>query len=332
MKRFVDLAQFERDEVLSLLELARRLETQPEPHALAGKILGLVFFNPSLRTLASFQSGMARLGGSSFVITPGQGTWQLETRLGAVMNGAAAEHVREGIPVLASYCDALGIRAFADGKDLRNDLAETSFNAMAELVDKPFINLESAMNHPCQALADWKTLDDFGVARHGKFVLSWVYHPRALPLAVPSAAVHMAAMRGMKVVVLRPEGYALPAEVMEKARRAAAMSGGSVEETTDRAEALEGAQVIYAKEWGSTTYYGDPEGDARLRSGLLDWCVRKEWFDQTAQDCRLMHCLPVRRNTAVADDVLDGPRSIVQREAFNRLVAQMAVLYRMLKN
>ena len=163
-------------------------------------------------------------------------------------------------------------------------------------------------------------------------MLSWVYHPRALPLAVPSATVHMAAMRGMKVVVLRPEGYALPPEVMEKARRAAAASGGSVEETTDRAEALDGAQVIYAKEWGSTTYYGDPEGDARLRSGLMNWCVRNDWFDRTAQDCRLMHCLPVRRNTAVADDVLDGPRSIVQREAFNRLVAQMAVLYRMLKN
>ena len=332
MKRFVDLAQLERDEVLALLELARRLETQPEPHALAGKILGLVFFNPSLRTLASFQAGMLRLGGSSFVVTPGQGSWQLETRLGAVMNGAAAEHVREGIPVLASYCDALGIRAFADGKSLRNDLAETSFNAMAELVDKPFVNLESAMNHPCQALADWKTLDDFGVPSHGKFVLSWVYHPRALPLAVPAAAVHMAAMRGMKVVVLRPDGFALPPEVMEKARRAATLSGGSVEETTDRDEAMEGAQVVYAKEWGSTSHYGDAEGDAKLRSGLLDWCVRNDWFTRAAQDCRLMHCLPVRRNTAVADEVLDGPRSIVQREAFNRLVAQMAVLYRMLKN
>jgi N-acetylornithine carbamoyltransferase len=332
MKRFLDLAQFERDEVLSLLELARRLETQPEPHALAGKLLGLVFFNPSLRTLASFQAGMARLGGQSFVITPGQGTWQLETRLGAVMNGAAAEHVREGIPVLASYCDALGIRAFAEGKDLQNDLAETSFNAMAQLVDKPLINLESAMNHPCQALADWKTLDDFGIARHGKFVLSWVYHPRALPLAVPSAVVHMAAMRGMKVVVLRPEGYALPPEVMEKARRAAALSGGTVEESTNREEALEGAQIVYAKEWGSTTHYGDAEGDARLRGGLIDWCVRDDWFAQTAPDCRLMHCLPVRRNTAVADDVLDGPRSVVHREAFNRLVVQMAVLYRMLKN
>src|SRR5580658_3891469 len=124
MRRFLDLADFERDEVGAQLELARRLETSPEPHALAGKVLGLVFFNPSLRTLASFQTGMARLGGSSFVITPGQGTWQLETRPHAVMNGAAAEHIREGIPVLASYCDALGVRAFADGKDLEQDLHE----------------------------------------------------------------------------------------------------------------------------------------------------------------------------------------------------------------
>ena len=331
MKRFLDLADLQRDDVRALLDLARRLETTPEPQALAGKILGLVFFNPSLRTLASFQSGMAKLGGSSFVITPGQGTWQLETRIGAVMSGAAAEHVREGIPVLASYCDALGIRAFADGKDLRSDIAETAFNAMAEVVDKPLINMESAMNHPCQALADWKTMDDAGVPRNGKFVLSWVYHPRALPLAVPSAALHMAAMRGMDVTVLRPEGYALPSQIMDKARQAASVSGGSVRETSDRREALEGAQIIYAKEWGSTTHYGDAEADGHLRAGLTDWCVRNDWFTHAASDCRLMHCLPVRRNTAVADEVLDSPRSIVLREAYNRLTVQMAVLYKLLK-
>jgi N-acetylornithine carbamoyltransferase len=290
-----------------------------------------VFFNPSLRTLASFQAGMSKLGGTSFVITPGQGTWQLETRLGTVMNGAAAEHVREGIPVLASYCDALGIRAFADGKSLQHDLNETAFNAMADVVTKPLINLESAVNHPCQALADWKTMDDLGVARNGKFVLSWVYHPRGLPLAVPAAALHMAAQRGMEVVVARPEGYALPPEIMNKARKAAELSGGSVRETSDRREALEGAQVLYAKEWGSTQYYGDPEGDGRLRANLKDWCVKNEWFANAASDCRLMHCLPVRRNTAVADEVLDGPRSVVQREAYNRLVVQMAVLYKLLK-
>lgn len=330
MKRFLDLADFSRDEVLDLLALANRLQSHPQPQALAGRILGLVFLNPSLRTLASFQAGMARLGGSSFVITPGQGSWQMETRLGAVMNGASAEHVREGIPALASYCDALAIRAFADGKDLRADIAETTFRAMADLVGKPLINLESAVNHPCQALADWKTLDDLAVPQRAKFVLSWVNHPRALPLAVPAATVHMAAMRGMEVVVLRPEGFALPPAIMDKARAAANSAGGSLCETADRGEALAGAQIVYAKEWGSTTHYGNVEGDNLLRACLGDWCVRGDWFRYAAADCRLMHCLPVRRNVAVSDEVLDSSRSVVQHEAFNRLTAQMAVLHRLL--
>ncbi|HTL93774.1 MAG TPA: hypothetical protein VL176_15580, partial [Steroidobacteraceae bacterium] len=257
MKRFVDLAQLSGAEIASLLALASRLDAHPEPQALAGKILGLLFFNPSLRTLASMQAGMARLGGSSFVINPGHGTWHLETRSGVTMDGIAAEHVREGVPVLASYCDVLGIRAFAEGRDLETDLRETTFNQMASLIEKPLINLESAANHPCQALADWKTLDDLRVPSTAKFVLSWVYHPRALPLAVPAATVHMAALRGMEVVVLRPEGYALPKAIMDKARAAAALSGGSVSETSDRAAALEGAHVIYAKEWGSPEHYGD---------------------------------------------------------------------------
>ena len=141
----------------------------------------------------------------------------------------------------------------------------------------------------------------------------------------------MAALRGMEVIVARPEGFALPAAVMDKARKAAAASGGSVQETSDLRQALEGAHIVYAKEWGSTQYYGDVPADAKLRAELLHWCVRNDWFATTAPDCRLMHCLPVRRNTAIADEVLDGPRSIVQREAFNRLVVQTAVLYQMLK-
>ncbi len=330
MKRFLDLADFSREEVLALLDLARRLERSPEPRALAGRILGLVFFNPSLRTLASFQVAMARLGGSSFVINPGQGSWQLETRMGVTMDGAAAEHVREGLPVLASYCDALGIRAFAEGKDLASDLAESTFSAMASLIDKPLINLESAVNHPCQALGDWKTLDDLAVPRTGRFVLTWAYHPRALPLAVPAAALHMAALRGMEVVVLRPEGFALPAPVMARATRAAQISGGSVRETAEREEALTGADVLYVKEWGATDCYGDPQADRERRRALTGWCVHNDWFARTAPECRLMHCLPVRRNTAIADEVLDGARSAVQREAYNRLPAQMAVLHQML--
>jgi N-acetylornithine carbamoyltransferase len=276
------------------------------------------------------QAAMARLGGTSFVIAAGQGTWQLETRRGAVMNGAPAEHVREGVPVLSHYCDALGIRAFAGGVDLATDLAETSFKEMAGLVSKPLINMESAANHPCQALADWKTLDDIAVPRKAKFVLSWVNHPRALPLAVPAATVHMAAMRGMEVVVLRPDGFALPTPIMEKAAAAAGAAGGTLRETSDRDDAMNGAHVIYAKEWGSTSNYGNAEADARQRAALADWCVRDTWFSRAAVDCKLMHCLPVRRNVAVADEVLDSRRSVVQREAFNRLVVQTAVLHRLL--
>lgn len=331
MNRFLDLADYERDQVKDMLGLAARLQQHPQPQALAGKVLGLLFLNPSLRTLASFQSAVMRLGGTAVVITPGQGTWQMETRMGAIMDGNAAEHVREAVPVLASYCDALGLRMFSEGRDLAGDLAERQFKGLAELCDKPLINMESAMNHPCQALADWYTMDELAVPERGKFVLSWVNHPRALPLAVPSATVHMAAMRGMEVVVLRPEGYALPQAVMDKARQAAKAAGGSVRETDDRAEALKDAHVLYAKEWGSPLHYGNPEGEAQLRKGVSGWCVQNDWFDRTAASCRLMHCLPVRRNVAVADEVLDGPRSVVIREAFNRMVVQMAVLYRLLR-
>jgi N-acetylornithine carbamoyltransferase len=330
MKRFLDLADFERAEILDLLRLAQSLQDRPQPRALAGKILGLVFMNPSLRTLASMQAGMSRLGGDSFVITPGQGTWQLETRSNTIMNGAAAEHIREGIPVLASYCDALGVRAFAEGKNLADDLREPLFGMLETLCDKPLINLESAVNHPCQALADWRTLDELEVPTRAKFVLSWAYHPKPLPLAVPAATLHMAAMRGMEVVVLRPEGYAMPAAIMEKAYAGALASGGTVSETADRSAALAGADVVYAKEWGTTTYYGDFEADAKLRAELSDWCIRERWFERAAPAAKLMHCLPVRRNVAVADEILDGPRAVVKREAFNRLVVQMAVLHRML--
>ena len=223
------------------------------------------------------------------------------------------------------------IRAFADRKKIEDDIAEKRFTALTNLIDTPYINMESACNHPCQSLADWKTLDDFGMpANGGKFVLSWAYHPKALPLAVPAATLDMAARRGMDVTVLRPEGFELPAPVMAKAQFAAEASGGSLRETDDRAEAMEGAQVIYAKSWSSTRYYGQRKEDQEFRESLIDWCVDEGWFDSAAADCRFMHCLPVRRGVVVADEILDGPRSIVIPEARNRMLAQMAVLHQMM--
>lgn len=331
MKEFNDLADFQAGEVDALLELAGRLEKNPEPRALAGKVLALLFLSPSLRTLASFQAAMSRLGGGSFVISPNMSIHGLETRPGIVMDGMAAEHIREAVPVIASYGDAIGIRAFAQRESLADDLADKEFNAMWSLCNIPKINMESAINHPCQSLADWKTMDDLKVPRNGgKFVLSWAYHPRALPLAVPSATVHMAAMRGMDVTVLRPEGFELPEEIMEKTRKAAAASGGSVTETTDRAEAVEGANIIYAKSWSSTKAYGNLPADEDMRRGLESWCVDEPWFATAKKDARFMHCLPVRRGVVVADRVLDGPRSVVIQEARNRMFAQMAVLHQML--
>ena len=230
MHGFNDLSELAPETLEHLLELASRLEKHPEPRALEGKVLALLFLSPSLRTRTSFETAMMRLGGGSFVVSPESGIHGLETRPGVVMDGAAAEHIREAIPVLASYADVLGIRAFATKDSLEADIEDRDFRAMAELSPVPVINMESAIRHPCQSLADWKTMDDVGVARAGgKFVLSWANHPKALPLAVPSSTLQMAALRGMDVTVLRPDGFELPASIMAKARSL----GGSVRETDD---------------------------------------------------------------------------------------------------
>ncbi len=332
MKAFNDLADFSGEEIAALLELAILLDEKPEPKALTGKVLALLFLSPSLRTLASFQAAMIRLGGGAFVISPEMSIHGLESRPGIVMDGAAAEHIHEAVPVIASYGDAIGIRAFAERKDLELDLAETEFSSLTSLFDTPYINMESASNHPCQSLADWKTLDDLSIPENGgKFVLSWAYHPMPLPLAVPAATVHMAAMRGMDVTVLRPNGFELPEVIMDKARNAAAGSGGSVRETDDRTLAMEGANVIYAKSWSSTKHYGDRAADQELRRGLDQWCIDEPWFENAKDDCRFMHCLPVRRGVVVSERVLDGLRSVVIHEARNRMLVQMAVLHQMLK-
>jgi N-acetylornithine carbamoyltransferase len=333
MKFFNDLADLSIAETKELIALARRLDEKPEPRALEGKVLSLLFLNPSLRTLISFQSAMARMGGSTFVISPEMSIHGLESRSGIVMDGVAAEHIREAVPVIASYGDAIGIRAFAKRENLDDDLNDREFRELTSLVDKPYINMESAINHPCQSLADWKTMDDLGIpANGGKFVLSWTWHPQSLPFAVPAATVHMAAMRGMDVTVLRPEGFELPQVIMDKARQAAALSGGSVTETDDRSGAMQGSHVIYANTWASARHYGNKRAEEEIKPKLGTWCVDEPWFEKAAGDCRFMHCMPVRRGVTVTDRILDGPRSVVIPEARNRMLVQMALLHRMLSS
>jgi N-acetylornithine carbamoyltransferase len=331
VKYFNDLADLSATEVRELIALARKLDEKPEPRALEGKILSLLFLSPSLRTLASFQAAMVKLGGGTFVISPNMSIHGLESRSGIVMDGVAAEHIREAVPVIASYGDAIGIRAFAKRENLEDDLCDLEFRELTSHIHTPYVNMESAINHPCQSLADWKTMDDLGIpASDGKLVVSWTWHPRPLPLAVPAATVHMAAMRGMDVTVLRPENFDLPEAIMDKARRAAATSGGSVRETDDRSDAMRGAQVLYVNSWMSARHYGSRHAEDELKRGLRDWCVDEPWFVNAASNCRFMHCLPVRRGVTVADRILDGPRSVVIAEARNRMLVQMAVLHEML--
>ena len=328
MHAFNDLSDFSVEEILKLLELAERLEKQPEPAALAGRVLSLLFLSPSLRTLASFQAAMARLGGGSFVISPDMSIHGLATHSGIVMDGEAAEHIREAVPVIASYGDAIGIRARPNGNSGAVDLSDTEFKSLVDLVDVPYINMESAVSHPCQSLGDWKTLDDLKVpGAGGKFVLSWVFHPQAQPISVPASVLHMAAYRGMDVTLLCPNEFELPKKVVDKAAQAAAISGGTVRHTSDRAEALEGANVLYARSWSSQAH--SPGEDIR-RDEMALWRVGETWFKNAAKDCQFMHCMPVRRGVEVDDEVLDGPRSAIIRQAKNRMFVQMAILHRML--
>ena len=332
MKDFCDLADFSTEDVQRLLVQAKQLEKQQSTVALQGKVLALLFLNPSLRTLTSLQATMTRLGGGTFVISPEMSIHGLETRSGIVMDGTAAEHIKEAVPVIASYADAIGIRTIAPRHKLEDDLEDVYFQQLRSLCDIPVVNLESSIRHPCQSLADWKTLDDLAVPGNGgKLVFSWVYHPEALPLAIPGDTIHMAASRGMDVTVLCPEGFNLPQALLNRAQQAGAISGGSVKETSNRNEALEGAHVLYAGSWSSTRFYGNHVNDQKLRNEHADWCVDDSWFENLAADpSYFMHALPVRRGVEVEDHTLDSPRSVVVRQAQNRMYAQMSVLMELL--
>lgn len=312
---FLDLIELSEETIRMLLSLAGDLQDRRDSDLLRQKVVGLLFMNPSLRTLVSMQTAVAHLGGTSVVIQPGQGSWKLEIRDGVVMHGDAVEHVREALPVLAEYVDMLGVRCFAEGQNLDDDLDDLPIRRMAQLFGKPFINLESAASHPCQSLADWKTMDDLGIPSDGKFVLSWAYHPKALPYAVPQSALTMAVRRGMEVTVLCPPGFELPERI-----------AGRVRQTSDRDVALQGAHVLYAKSWALPSAYGDPEVDRMGREPFRDWTIAESWFRTARPEAKFMHCLPVRRNVKVTDQVLDGPRSAVIQQAGNRLHAQKAIL------
>jgi N-acetylornithine carbamoyltransferase len=330
-RHFTHLKDFAPEEFLALADAARALKaSSPKNAPLAGKSLAFCFMNPSLRTQVSCEVAAASLGGHPITLSLGAGgggTWGMESVEGVVMDGTAAEHLKEAVPVLGRFCAALGLRSFPAGKSWDEDKTEPALAAFRRYSTVPVINLESASGHPCQALADLVTIRERMKPAGKNFLLAWAPHVKALPMAVPNSAVEMAAMAGMNVTIARPEGCDLDPAVMKRVEKNCALHGARVRVTDDVPAAYEGQHVVYAKSWGSISNYGQPPpSGAAFRA---KWIVTAAKMKKT-DDAIFMHCLPVRRNLVVADEVLDGPWSVVVDEAENRLHAAKAVLLHLL--
>ncbi len=274
------------------------------------KTMLLIFFNSSLRTRLSTQKAAMNLGMNVIVLDINQGAWKLETERGVVMDSDKPEHILEAIPVMASYCDIIGVRSFAKFESKADDYNEKILNQFIELSGKPVISMEAATRHPLQSFADLITINEYKKVERPKVVLSWAPHPKALPQAVPNSFVEWMVAAGYEVVVTHPEGYELDPEFTK---------GATIEYNQDKA--FEGADFIYGKNWSA---YSDPNYGKVLCSDR-SWTIDQRKMDLT-NNGYFMHCLPVRRNMIVTDEVIESANSLVIPEAANRVVSAQTVI------
>lgn len=313
MKNF--LSVHDAGDIQQLVQLAKNCKKKPfgDKETGADKTLGLIFMNPSLRTRLSTQKAALNLGMNVMVMNfTGEG-WALETEEGVVMNGDKAEHIKEATAVIGEYCDIIGLRSFPTLKDREKDYAEEVLSAFVKYSGKPVVNLESSTRHPLQSLADVLTIEEFKKTKKPKVVLTWAPHPRALPQAVPNSFAEWINKTDYEFVIANPIGFDLAPEFAGNARI-----------VHSQEEAFEDADFIYAKNWSSYQEYGKQHYDDR-------WTITADKMRLT-NEARFMHCLPVRRNVIVSDEVIDGENSIVIAEAGNRVWAAQAVLKKILKN
>lgn len=316
-----DLTVFSCDELDGILDRAAALKAGASPVKLAGKTFGSVYFNPSLRTRASFDVACSKIDVTPVTTVPGGDAWSVETSFGVVMDGNKAEHVKELAGVMGRYVDALGVRAFGGMSDFDEDGRQEVLKAFLENAQCPVVNLESPLAHPCQALADMLTLKECGLGDPGApFLLTWAYHPKALPQAVARSALRAAAYMGLEITLAFPEGFDLEPAFQRKTADLAKEHGGSLRIVHDADEAYHGQRIVYAKSWSPLASYGSP-----APASLRDWIVSADRMCHS-NEAIFMHCLPVRRNVVVSDEVLDGPASVVLRQAENRIWVQAALL------
>ena len=330
MKHFLSTGDCSREELEKLLAAANRFKSEVSGKPLSGKSIALVFFNPSLRTRASMQVGIFDLGGNPVILEPGGTSWTLEHRTGATMDGDKTEHVAEFVRVLGRYCSAIGVRTFAALKDWNEERTDPVLQAFAKFAEVPLINLESAMFHPCQALADMMTIREKLGPKRKRVLLTWAWHPKPLPMAVPNSFALAAAQMGHDLVVAHPEGYELDEDLIANIKEQAAGAGGTLQVMNDIDGGFTGAEVVYAKSWGAKQFYGTSEQDVAIRAQFRErWIVDQKKMD-TTNNAIFMHCLPVRRNVIVTDEVIDSPASVVIDEAENRLHVQKAIMAELL--
>lgn len=330
IRHFKALSDFSDHELNVILDDADQLKKKNiRTNDGVGKMLGLLFFNPSLRTKVSFETAAYHLGAGCTSISPGQGSWSLETDLGVKMDGNKTEHIKEAIQVLSQYCDTIGVRAFSTLKDREKDHQEKLLNLIINYATVPIINMESAMSHPCQALADWMTMRElFGTQnlKNKKIVLSWAPHPHALPMAVPNSVMDMATRSGVDLTLVCPEEMTPDGNLIAQVHKQSEIMGSAFKIVHSQDEGFKDAHVIYAKSWASPMVYENPDQEAVLRTQKYkNWTVTSDKMSGT-NNAYFMHCLPVRRNVVVNDDVLDSVNAVHIQQASNRLHVQKAIL------
>ena len=316
MREFTSILQL--GDIKKAIEEAKYVKANPFADQELGrnKTLLMVFFNNSLRTRLSTQKAALNLGMNVIVLDVNQGAWKLETERGVVMDGDKSEHLLEAIPVMGSYCDLIGVRSFARFESKEDDYNEVILNQFIKYSGKPVFSMEAATRHPLQTFADILTIEEHKTKARPKVVLTWAPHPKALPQAVPNSFAEGINMTDYDFVIANPEGYDLAPEFVGKARV-----------THDQDEALRGADFVYAKNWAA---YGDPNY-GQVLSRDRSWTVTSEKIALT-DNAFFMHCLPVRRNMIVSDEVIESPKSLVIPEAANRVVSAQTVMKMMLKS
>ncbi len=327
-QHFISSQDWSFDALSSLIEHAMELKDSPRQPLLKDKAVALVFFNPSLRTRASFEIGTWQMGGHAVILEPGSGAWEMAFGDGEVMDGTAEEHVAEAARVLSRYCDLIAVRCFPRFKDWSVDRQDRMILGFAKHAEVPVINMET-ITHPCQELAHLMALrEHFGTddLSGKKYVLTWTYHPRPLNTAVANSAVQIATRAGMDVTLLCPdERYLLDPRYMGIAESNAEAAGGSFGVTHDIEAAYTDADVVYAKSWGALPFFGNWEAEKEVRDANKHFIVDEQKMSMT-RDAAFSHCLPARRNLKATDAVMDSPNSLIIREAENRLHVQKALM------